>query len=56
MPCDSITPIELEGERLNAVRRILLATESGGERERIAATGEVEAAAATERGVASADG
>ena len=36
--------------------RILLATGSGGETENIAATGEVAAASATERGVASADG
>jgi hypothetical protein len=56
MPCDSITPVELEAERPNAMGRILLAAGSGGETERIAATGEVEAAAATERGVASADG
>jgi hypothetical protein len=26
MPCDSITPVELEGERPNAMGRILLAT------------------------------
>ena len=52
MPRDSIAPVELEGERPNAMGRILLATGSGGETERIAATGEVEAAAATERGIA----
>ena len=36
--------------------RILPATGSGGETEHIAATGEVAVAAATERGVGSADG
>ena len=54
--CDSITPVELEGERPNAMGRILLATGLGGETERIAAMGDLKAAAATERGVASADG